>query len=133
MSRLIVRKGSAVVLADFQKEAGEYREPVEGPCDFYLCRTAQGRIEAKSSGGAVFLCIDFESKICEVDVLNWSHVDVGTRKARLSTLDPAGTTTTTTKKRKKITPGVATATTAVEPKMKKMKIEEPTPGVVPLE
>jgi len=129
MSRLIVRKGSAVVLADFQKEAGEYREPVEGPCDFYLCRTAQGRIEAKSSGGAVFLCIDFESKICEVDVLNWSHVDVGARK---KALDPEGTTTT--KKRKKITPGVTTATaTAVEPKMKKQKIEEPTPGVVPLE
>ena len=50
--------------------------------DYSIELTAAGQeVVFRARGGAAFVRVNFEQRTCLVDVLNWSHVDVGARKA----------------------------------------------------
>lgn len=104
---LRIKRGDSLLSVTATTLNTSHREPLEGPCDFTI-QTEKDKVFFKAAGSTTFLTVDFGKKECEVDVLNWSHVDVGARKKK-----------------------VEEAAVPKEKKVKKRKVEEevkPNPG-----
>jgi hypothetical protein len=119
---LRIKRGDALVLVTATTLNASHREPLEGPCDFTI-HTEKDKVLFKAAGSTTFLTIDFAKKECEVDVLNWAHIDVGARKKKAEEA-AAGPKEKKERKRKVETlPNPDAAVVSEEPKAKKQKVK----------